>query len=91
MIFSRHISKSVKYINKVTSEIQELYRYSYHITTPQNNINKIELCIIFDKDTSSYIVNMASNDLKHNLSSYYLSSCVFSRENKIVLYLKSFL
>ena len=91
MIFSRHISKSVKYIHQVTSEIQQLYRYNYHITTPEDTLNKIELCITFDKDTSSYIVDMASNDLQYNLSSYYLSSCCFCLENRIVIYLKSFL
>lgn len=91
MIFSRHISKSVKYINQVTSEIQQLYRYNYNINISQDTINKIELCIFFDKDTSSYIIDMASNELKHNLSSYYLSSCCFCMEKKIVMYLKSFL
>lgn len=91
MIFSRHISKSVKYINQVISEIQQLYRYTYHIKTPEDTLNKIELTITFDKDTSSYILDMASNDLQHNLSSYYLSSCHFCMEKKIVMYLKSFL
>jgi hypothetical protein len=91
MIFSRHINKSVKYINQVTSEIQELYRYNYNIIIDECNINKIELIIMFDKDTSLYILDLASNDIKHNLSSYYLSSCCFSMEKKIVIYLKSIL
>jgi len=91
MIFSRHISKTVKYINQVTSEIQQLYRYNYNITISQDTISKIKLCILFDKDTTAYILDMASNDLKHNLNSYYLNSCCFYNEKKIVMYLKSFL
>lgn len=91
MFFSRHISKSVKYINQVTSEIQQLYKYNYNIVLNEDNINKIELIIMFDKDTSSCILDMARNDLVYNLSSYYLNSCRFCMENKIVIYLKSIL
>ena len=86
MIFSRHIAKSVKDIQKICAEIQGLYRYEYEII---NNINIISLIIIFNKDISIHLIDMASNDLRHNLSIYYKNSCYFANDHKLVLYLKS--
>ncbi len=86
MIFSRHIAKSVKDIQKISREIQGLYGYEYEIST---NINSISLTIIFNKDISKHLVDMASNDLKHNMSVYYKNSCYYTRDRKFVLYLKS--
>jgi len=86
MIFSRHIAKSVKDIQKISREIQGLYGYEYEIL---NNINSISLIILFNKDVSKHLVDMASNDLRHNLSIYYKNSCYFANDHKLVLYLKS--
>lgn len=88
MNFSRHISKSIKHINQVVNDINQLDRYTYNINA---TINIISLTILFDNKISSYYIDMITNDLVRKLDFYYISSCLFCVEKKLIIYLKSIL